>query len=352
MKLNLLLLLLISLVMSSYARPIFSTQESSQGNSLRNTDFREVVEGFFQGVKIEQYTSISDECADGSFDFTNEVQVALDKYGSGQFYNGTDEMTQAFTLLSPLSRHCAASIEDLIKINIAYKKKFKNFNDFLDKVSSNVLWNIKHIKKDFGLILSNLMVDSNYTEIAYLTGDIIDKTFVFEQVEAPFDTEMLISPYESPLRYIDTDPLAKDPLHQPLWNYLEGTFKFLHSSKLASRDSILDCQEGAINFLRYVNKANELNHKKNKQKEATFIYIDSLSFTNQAFTGCVSTLDESWKTLGHISFRKIPSNFKKNFGRILSAGTATYAEIFFQDWLSLSGVIGDLFYRIVVYGTN
>jgi len=352
MKFNLLIVLLISLAITSYARPVFLEQETHKRKELSSTDFREIVEGFFQGVKLDQYTTISDECVDGSVGFTSEMQVALDKYGSGQFYNGTDELTQALGLLSPLSRHCADSIEDLIKINIAYKKKFKNFDDFLNKISSNVLWNMKHIKKDFGLILSNLMVGANYTEIAYLTGDIVDKTFVLEKSEMPFDADLLITPYESPLRYIDTDPLAKDPLSKPLWTYLEGTFKFLHGSRLASRESILDCQEGAVNLIHYTQKANELSQKSNKQKEATFIFIDGLSFSNQAFTGCVDTLQESGKTLGHFSFKRIPSNFKKNFGRILSAGAALYAEIFFEDWLSLSKVVGDLMYRIVFYGAN
>lgn len=331
--------LLISLVITSNARQIFLEQNTHVGKDLTNADFQEILKGFFQGVKLEQYTTISAECLDGSVDFTSEMQDALDTYASYQFYNGTDEFTKALGLLSPLSRHCANSVEDLAAINAEYRKNFKDFDDFLDKISSNVLWNMGLIKKDFGLILSNMMIGTNYTEIAYLVGDIVDKTFVLEPSKS------------SPLGYIDTDPLAEDPLSQPLWTYLEGTFKFLHGSKMATRDSILDCQEGLINFLRYTFKADELL-KKNMQKEATYVFTDGLAFTNQAFTGCVATLGETWKTLIHTRIKKIPSNFKKNLGRIASAGTATYAEIFFEDWLSLAKVIGDLMYRIVFYGVN
>lgn len=344
--------LLISVVIISHARPVFLEQETHKGKGLSSADFKEIVEGFFQGVKLDQYTTISDECLDGSVDFTSEMQEVLDKYGSGQFYNGTDDFTLALGLLSPLSRHCADSIEDLININIAYRKNFKNFYDFFNKISSNVLWNMKYIKKDFGLILSNLMIGVNYTEIAYLTGDIVDKTFVLEKSEMPFDADLIITPYESPLRYIDTDPLAKDPISKPLWTYLEGTFKFLHGSRLASEESILDCQEGVVNLVHYTLKAKELSKKSDQQKEATFVFIDGLAFSNQAFTGCAATLQESKKTLGHFSFKRIPSNFKKNFGRILSAGAALYAEIYFKDWISLSKVVGDLMYRIVFYGAN
>ncbi len=340
------------MVVSTNARPIFLAQDSSFLQGLRSTNFKDLMEGFFQGVKLDTYTQITDECLDSSSDFTSQMQDAFDKYGDGQLYNGTDDFTAALGKLSPLSRHCYTSIDDLVAINIAYMKKFKNFNDFVEKISANMLWNAKHIKRNFGLILSELMVDSNYTQISFLTGQIISYSFVIETDDPVLNFEPMMTPYESPLRYLPNDPLAKDPLEQPLWNGMEGTFKFLHGSKLATKDSLLDCQEGIVNMILFTQKSKELSGKKNKEKESVFALIDGIGYSNQLFTGCVSSLSETGHTLKNIPWKKIPSNFSRNAGRIISAATATYAQVYYKDWLNLSGVVGDLFYRIVVYGAN
>ena len=103
--------------MTSLARPVFLPQEPLKKSGLQSTNFGELVEGFLQGVKFSEYTTLSDECLDGSAPFRNEMQEAFNKFDEAGFYVGTAEVTKVLKGLTPVLHNCDSSVGDVADIN-------------------------------------------------------------------------------------------------------------------------------------------------------------------------------------------------------------------------------------------
>ena len=330
-----------TLFLSTQARPIFMTQETISKNSLSSINFDEVATAFFKGFKIEEYTNFTDECLTDTLTFSQHVQDGLNNFDKKDVFIGILNITDALGTLSPLSRDCFTSFDQLNNIFKHWKKQFKDTQDFFNKISVNVMYNFKYIKEDLGMILSKYMTGAEAAEISFLVGEIISYTFVIEGSD-PF----MASPV-SPLKYMD--PLAASPVSEIVWTVFEGGFKFLLNSHIASSNSILDCQEGTVNMALFSAKAQEF-HKKNNFKDSLFTFSDGMAYAHEVVEGCVATGKEIDHTVKQINLKNIVKNFKKNAATATSALTTTWAEIYYKDWISLLGALGDLTYRIVIDG--
>ena len=256
---------MVCFVLSTQAKPIFVRSQSSSNSD----DFKHVVAAFLEGFNFGIYANVSEGCQSECDKFSAKIQDGFEKIGNKEFYNGTVAITDAFGVMSPLSRSCESTTTPLNKVFKKYKKHFKDPSDFFDKISVNALKNLNYIKKDFGLMMANFISSPNYTYISGLAGEITRYTFVLEK-EDP-----LIGDYEvvEDLQYLDSDPLSAIPMEKGIWTVLEGTFKFLLNSRLATKAATQDCQEGTINFVYFNDHAKKF-HKKNKSKQAWFAFAD------------------------------------------------------------------------------
>ena len=208
----------------------------NKGIGLLSADFKRCVTAFLEGFEFHKYANYTEDCLDQCDEFSKHMQQGLDKWGHGQFYNGTLAVTDAFSVLSPLSRHCEETSHASYKVFSKYKRSFRSSADFFDKIIVNVMKNFKYIKVDFGLMFANWLSSPNYTYISGLAGEITKYTFVIEKEEPLFASEEEESVTYNK-NYHPADPLSAAPMGKGWWSALEGTFKFLLNAKIATKES-------------------------------------------------------------------------------------------------------------------
>jgi hypothetical protein len=327
------------------AKPIFIDDDVEEPFEASPADVKNWLVAFLDGFEIEKYANATADCRKDGDVFYNFMAAGVDNYIKKHYLEGSLNVSDALESLSPLSRTCYDTTEELSKAFGEYWKQFKNPWDFLKVVSINAMSNVKPIKKKGTLILTELLTTKNYTNVAFLSGQIATYIFVL-------DDEDFYMARKGGLTYTEADPLAPNPINDVMWIIFEGGYKFLINSQMASKAQIQTCQEGTLNMVLLDEKALEL-YKKGDHKNAWFTFADSLTFSHQIVDGCYHMGKEIGHTIGQIKEHgQIGKNILHNLYFIISGVMSTWSQIYYKDWLNMIGVLGGLTYRIFVAGAQ
>jgi hypothetical protein len=328
----------VSVILVAQAKPIFTHTEQVE---VSPSDIKNLVYAYLEGFEYEQYINSTAQCQKETskmYDFGAEaVENFANKNNLKGFYSIADLLAE----LSPSSRTCYQTYNEIYTDFSGYWKNFSGIKDFFSKIAINAMSHIKPIKKDGTVILTEFLTSKNYTNVAFLSGELTSLIFILEE-------EMT-----TPVSHSDTDPLGPSPIgSETLWIVFEGIYKFLVNSKLAAQPDVLKCQEGTLNMALLDEKAYEL-YRKGDNKNAWFTFTDSLTFTHDIVDGCYHTGKETLNSISNIRKQgQISKNLLHNLYFVVSGLAGAWSQIYHRDWLNLIGVLGGLTYRVFVYGSN
>lgn len=277
--------------------------------------------------------------------FYDLTAAGVGNYMAKGYYDGTLNITDALGQLSPVSRNCYNTTNELSIAFDHYLSQFNSTGDFFRKISINVLENFKKIEEVGTKIIAEFYLSKNITNMCYYAGQITYFALVIEN-----------NTVSDPLRYTEFDPLSANPINDIMWNIFEGAYKFLTASKLVSLPTVKKCQEGILNMIALDEKALEY-YTNGDGKNAWFSAADSFTFSRNIFEGCFKTGAEVTETSAKVKEQiidqgKIGDNAVKNLYYVISDVVSLWSQIFYHDWISLAGLLGDLVFRILVDGTN
>lgn len=338
-------MLLIALTVQS--KPIFVNDEDLEVElSVTPGDIKEWIGAFLDGFDVNKYANATVDCRKDGDVFYDYFAAGVQKYVNNHYFEGSLDVSDALGSLSPLSRTCYDTSEELTNALDAYFKQFTGLWNFITTVSVNSMSNVKPITKMGKLILTELLTTKNYTNIAFLSGEIANLVFVLD------DEDFLQSRKYSPLGYTEADPLAPNPINNILWIIFEGAYKFAVNSQIASKQVIQNCQEGTLNMV-LLNERALAYWRTGDKKNAWFTFADSLTFSHQIVDGCYHTGEEVATTIQNIKEHgQIGKNILNNLYFILSGVMSSWSQIYYKDWLNLLGALGSIVYRVFVYGAN
>jgi hypothetical protein len=298
---------------------------------------------FLKGYRIEEFIDVPAECEHQGSIIYDYAAAGLENYAHKKFYEGSLNISDALGELSPTSRECWTTVDELYTDFFGYWKHFTDFKDFFSKISLNVMTNIKPIKKDFSIVLTEILTTKNYTNLFFYTGEMTNYIFVLEEEDY----------VPSPVTYTEGDPLGPNPINNVLlWTIFEGLFEFGVNSQLASRANILKCQENTLNMILLDIQAYNLL-RKGDGKDAWFALTDSFTFAHNIVDGCYHTGKEIVKTIENIKEKgQVKKNLLHNLYFVVSGLFGTWSQVYYHDWINLLGVLGGLTYRVFVYGAN
>ena len=324
------------------SRPVFLAQEN---DNVTPYDVKDWIVAYLDGFGIGKYSNATVDCQNHMGIFYDFTASGVGNYINSKYYDGTLNITDALGELSPVSRHCYNTTDELNKAFAHYLSQFTDVGDYFAKISVNILDNFKELKDVATKLFAEYMFTKNITNMCYYAGQITSYALVIENNTA-----------SAPLRYTEFDPLSPNPINDIMWNIFEGMYKFVTSSKLATLNTTKKCQEGILNMIAYDEKAFEF-YKKGDGKNAWFSAADSLTFSRNIFEGCYQTGSEISETSSKIKQQiidqgKIVENITKNLYYVISDVVSLWSQIFYQDWINLFGLLGDLTFRILVDGTK
>ena len=243
-----------------------------------------------------------------------------------------------------MTRKCASTIDEFSISLSKYQKQFENWDDFVFKVSLNIMGNIQPLKMLGGKIIAEYLGNKNMTQIFFYTGQMAR-------------TALVISPEvlaHGPYSYTEANPYAADPLKSWIWTPMECTYHFLTESKWVAANSLEQCEGSLANFMvntqygfRYENQGDWRN--------AIFAWADAFSYTHDLVEGCVATGSEFGSKAGKVWSQRIKnfkmfSNIWNNFFGVLNASLFLSAEIIYSDTINTWGAIGALLYPLWIKG--
>lgn len=190
--------------------------------SVTPLDVKDWLVAFLDGFDIEKYANSTAKCKKEGGVLYDFAAAGVENYLKKNYFIGSLNISDALGELSPLSRTCYDTTEQLAKNFDEYIHSFSGLSDFFTKISLNVMTNIKPIKSKATQILTEYLVGGNYTHMAFLSGQIASLTFVIGD-----DYEIIVG-------YTEADPLAPNPINDYLWITFEGLYKFGINSKFVS----------------------------------------------------------------------------------------------------------------------
>lgn len=324
------------------SRPIFIAQNKDQVTPYEVKDW---IVAFLEGFGIGKYSNTTADCQNHMGVFYDLTASGVGNYINSNYYDGTLNITDALGELSPVSRNCYNSTNELSVAFSHYISQFNSTANFFSKISFNALVNFKQIQDTATKIIAEFYLTKNITNMCYYAGEITSYVFVIENNTA-----------SGPLRYTEFDPLSPNPINDIMWNIFEGLYKFVTASKLATLPTIKKCQEGILNMIALDEKAYEY-YTNGDGKNAWFSAADSFTFSRNIFEGCYLTTIEVIETSKKVKEQiidqgKIGDNAVKNLYYVISDVVSLWSQIFYHDWISLAGLLGDLVFRVLVDGIN
>jgi len=157
---------------------------------------------------------------------------------SGQYYNGSLNLTQGLSYMSSIMRTCEGPTDNITAGITVYKAQFSNFTDFITKLSLNMMGNVFTLKTLGSSIMNEYLHNRNLTTIFDLLGK-------FTITCLKMDPSVLTHK----LTYTETDPLAASPFSTYYWTPLESAYEFLENSKLVSETSLDIAANSTANFI-------------------------------------------------------------------------------------------------------
>lgn len=334
------LLCLVALALAcASAKPIFA----SDSLQVTPTEVQQWINAFAQGMKIDTYTNSSAECSAQFQEIFQMSSVAINQFNQGNTYIGLLNLTTALGYCSPLSRQCTNVIDELGVAWSSYVNQFTSFSDFTTKVEVNFMGNFYQIKTIASKIGAEYILNKNMTLISELTGELMYT--IFHITGMP--------PSAKPLTYTETNPLAANPMKDWIWVPLEATFHFLTESKFVSESPLALCESSNANFVLDIFAG--IGYEKNGElRNMMYAFSDALTYTHGIVEGCHDTGAEIGATWGQVNTQvfkagKFWSNFASSLvGIFLVDGPWLTAEIFYSDFISMFGALGNVFYRVLV----
>lgn len=333
---------IVGLLWSAQAKPLFTEEVSI---NITPAEIKNWLVAYLDGFDIDQYANTTLDCKREGNILYDLTAASFNNYIHSEYYSGSLNLTDALGELSPLSRVCYETVTELSTAFEQYRAHFGDFKDFMSKVSVNFMSNIKPIRKKGTEIATEFLTTKNYTNVAFLAGEITSLTFVL-------DAEDYQTPLTSSLKYTEADPLAPNPINDLLWIIFEGLYKFGVNSQLASKARIQSCQNNSLNMILLDTKAWDL-WKKGDTKNAWFTFTDSLTLSHEILDQCYHMGQEVVTTVRNIQEHgQIKQNLLHNLFFVLSGLMGTWSQIWYKDWLNLLSVLGGITYRVFVYGSN
>ena len=338
-----LVLVIVLLLAFTSAKPLISMPKVTL--SVTPQEIQQWVQAFFEGMQIDDITNASAECQVEVDKIFSQTAVAVNAFQKGEWYIGLMNLTTAFGYFSPMTRACASTIDEISKSLAKYEKQFENWDDFVSKVSLNIMGNIQPLKMIGGQIIAEYLGNRNMSQIFFYSGQMLKIALVISP-------EVL--KYPAPYSYTDTNPFAPDPLKSWIWTPMECTYHFLTESKWVNADYLAMCEGATANFLLDT-QAGFRYERKGDWRNAIFAWADAFSYTHDMVEGCVATGNEFGSNAGKVWKQRIIngkmfSNILGNFWGVLNASFFMGAEIFYNDIINIFGAAGALAYPLWIKG--
>lgn len=163
-----LIIALALLLVATNAKPLFTMPTVEL--KVTPAQVQEWIIAFMKGMKIDDITTASGDCKVEIDRVFTQTAVALNAFSNGEIYIGLLNLTTAFGYFSPLTRTCATTIDEISAALADYQKQFANFDDFVSKVSLNVMGNIQPLRNLGMQIIGEYVGNKNMTKIFNLSG--------------------------------------------------------------------------------------------------------------------------------------------------------------------------------------
>lgn len=335
--------ILLSLLLVGNAKPVFVAEEKQI--ELSPKDVKTWLRAFFEGYDLSKYANATAPCrADGEvlYDFTS---AGVQNLFNDNFFIGSLNISDALGQLSPLSRSCYDTTSQISEAFNAYLSRFGGIGDFFSFISLNIKAHFEPIKSKATEALTLYLTTSNYTQIAFLSGQIANLALISED-------EYMLNTRFAPLRFTEGDPLAPNPINDVMWIIFEGLYQFGVNSRMASKARLQGCQNSVLNMV-LINKQALKAWKENDRKTAWFTFADSMTLAHSIVDDCYHMSSEISTTIKNIRKNgQIGKNLLHNLFFVISGLLGTWSQIYYGDYLNLLGVLGGITYRVFVYGAN
>jgi hypothetical protein len=340
---------------------VFAQAQITQDERHRLTGtaekIKDYVAAFFMGFDIYTKVKPTTECVVASDDTLTYFAAAVENYANHNFYEGTLNISDSLSALSPLARQCDKSINTLLELTMHYPDQFNSTADFFIKFGLNLLGNVKALLDRTIFVRNEIVGKGNTTAVIQTIAEMINLQFTINKIiKSPLISDIV----DTMLNYTRADPLAPSPVGPLLWNIYEGTYNLLISSKFISSQNLVECQGATLNMLLFnIDASNHFSQGSPEYtKQGVYSVLDSFQFLHQAVEGCTQTAIE----IGHRSAlideqvlanpSVIWKNAVHNIWFVLSDGLYGYSSNYYNDIISMMDAIGDLFYRTITYNVE